>query len=118
MAATSQKQAQIGAIKDISTSMSCSFSQPLFLQKPEMCLYNPTHLYLQEEKQKKIVSVKLSTPHTTSFLRVFDVFGMVRRKFKNYMRLHEIASACANQVLKTECTCYPTAEGRVGKLGM
>ena len=83
MAATSQKQAQIGAIKDISTSMSCSFSQPLFLQKPEMCLYNPTQLYLQEEKQKKFISVKLSTPHTTSFLRVFDVFGMVRRKFKN-----------------------------------
>lgn len=70
MAATSQKQAQIGAIKDISTSMSCSFSQPLFLQKPEMCLYNPTQLYLQEEKQKNFISVKLSTPHTTSFLRV------------------------------------------------
>ena len=70
----------IGAIKDISTSMSGSFSQPLFLQKPEICPYNPTQLYLQEEKQKFFISVKLSTPHTTSFVRVFDVFGMVRRK--------------------------------------
>ena len=39
-------------------------------------------------------------------------------ELQNAERLHEIASACANQVLKTECTCYPTAEGRVGKLGM
>ena len=46
------------------------FSQPLFLQKPEVCQGNPTQLYLQEEKQNIFISVKLSTPHTTSFLRV------------------------------------------------
>ena len=33
-------------------------------------------------------------------------------------RLHEIASACADQVLETECTCYPVAQGWVGKLGV
>ena len=60
----------MGAIKDTSTSMSHSFSQPLFLQKPEICLCNPTQLYLQEEKQKNFITVKLSTPHTTSFLSV------------------------------------------------
>ena len=70
MAATSQKQAQIGAIKDPSTSMSYLFSQLLFLQNPEICLCNPTQLYLQEEKQNIFIGVKLSTPHTTSFLRV------------------------------------------------
>ena len=48
--------------------MSYSFSQPLFLQKPEISLCNPTELYLQEEKQNIFISVKLSTPHTTSFL--------------------------------------------------
>ena len=70
MAATSQKQAQIGAIKDTSSSMSYSFSQPLFLQNPEICVCNPTQPYLQEEKQNILISVKLSTRHTTSFLRV------------------------------------------------
>ena len=39
-------------------------------------------------------------------------------ELQNAERLHEIASAWANQVLKTECTCYPTAEGRVGKFVM
>ena len=70
MVATSQKKAQIGAIKDTSTLMSYSFSQPLFFQKPEICLCYPTQLYLQEEKQNIFISVQLSTPHTTSFPRV------------------------------------------------
>ena len=83
MAATSQKQAQIGAIKDISTSMSCSFSQPLFLQKPEMCLYNPTQLYLQEEN-KKILSVLNFLHHIP---QVFSESSMYSEWFEGNLKI-------------------------------
>ena len=39
-------------------------------------------------------------------------------KLQDAERLHEIASACTNQVFKTECACYPTAPGWVEKLRM
>ena len=75
-----KKQAQIGATKDTSASMSYCFSQPLFLQKPEICLCNPTELYLQEEKQNILSVLNLLHHIPQVFSESYWIFGMVRRK--------------------------------------